>query len=882
MRVVVDAQVEWHFFMTLYPLFKEALPRGDGRSGDRELQNAITTIRHNLRKIPLQVQQGELNQDLSDADFDTFLRALHSLLALFEDLVEGVAQPPCTFDAAVQQEQTLPSLYPKLTALEERLQKLKLDAGEIDDWYPSTEYPSEGLRELVQYVKFHDYTSIATRIREFNATIHNVLQGSLAVSDGDLGNVASLRDDEIDFIRRACHVNLLSSSLFTLLSNRTGACSKAHNARMHLSGFLDPELNIDLFVAGCDEQSWHLTSCRRTLHRPTVCNYISHDVFLEAEPADSPAKRIQIAFDNDSMWEDVNDGGLIEPHVAPELPLSLRKLVFPGRDAPPPAWMTEDCEFEAEDHRIIEVILACSLFHLNASHWIRTGWDMDNILISPTPGAQNPLNRWKPYTACPLELSPLSPSNSNDDILSFGLLIMEMEAKKPLPTDTATDWVTGLPSKDSLLQKVLIDWKRKLEDGYQQIGTACLRFRELVQKFYHPALPDEMKRTAAIYKYILIPLHRLVTQRHCSTSQLFCSFPTPYDSATAPSLRSMNQTWNSNSKLVLFDGDSRSHDPREISNAAVFIQAIRPFIQKVRDLEDSSPSLPSWAPWRADKIRIAIIDTGIDDEDTLIETALENGRIKDCQGFVGDPGDHQDLQGHGTHVTRLILGMAPAAELYIAKISDSKSIAAADFTRISEASSPAIKWAHETKKVHIISMSFGLEHNNRNAEIDVAISNALKSGTTIFAAAANSGGNEKRAYPAKRSGVICIHASDGLGNDGKISPSHLPKKDNFSTLGISIKSKWKGGDVLISGTSFATPVAVSMAADVLEFSRYRCRLSEHEQQYLYSYDGVCEILRLMSTERQQYDYIMPLHLWNSKSPNADSEIATKITEIARQ
>lgn len=105
MRIIVDAQVEWHFFTDLYPLFKEALPQVKRLSieerRDLRIQNAITTIRHNLLAIPLRLQQVQLNQDLSDADFITFLRALHSLLTLFERLVEGgVAQHAHNPDAA--------------------------------------------------------------------------------------------------------------------------------------------------------------------------------------------------------------------------------------------------------------------------------------------------------------------------------------------------------------------------------------------------------------------------------------------------------------------------------------------------------------------------------------------------------------------------------------------------------------------------------------------------------------------------------------------------------------------------------------------------------------------------------------------------------------
>lgn len=183
----------------------------------------------------------------------------------------------------------------------------------------------------------------------------------------------------------------------------------------------------------------------------------------------------------------------------------------------------------------------------------------------------------------------------------------------------------------------------------------------------------------------------------------------------------------------------------------------------------------------------------------------------------------------------------------------------------------------------MVSMSFGLEKRDR--DIDKAISIAFKQGITMFAAAANDGGNRPRAYPSNKHGsVICVHASDGLGNVGKISPSPVKKEDNFSTLGISIQSKWKEAPVTMSGTSFATPIAVALAANVLEFARYKCLLDEYEQQCLYQFNGVRKILQLMSDERDGYDYITPLHLWKSKSCNNKSEddkIAREITDIAR-
>lgn len=171
------------------------------------------------------------------------------------------------------------SQYPKLTALKNLLQKSKSDPTaadvesiEADDWYASAEYSTDLLLELARHIKFHgsttllNYQSMSKEIQYFNSTVENIFRGSLGDLDGDLGNVALLGDDEIDFIRRAHHLDLLSSSLFTFLANST-TCSKAHTARIHLSGFLDPEFNFDLLIAACEEKYWHFAKCRRSEFR---------------------------------------------------------------------------------------------------------------------------------------------------------------------------------------------------------------------------------------------------------------------------------------------------------------------------------------------------------------------------------------------------------------------------------------------------------------------------------------------------------------------------------------------------------------------------------------------------------------------------------------
>jgi hypothetical protein len=173
-----------------------------------------------------------------------------------------------------------------------------------------------------------------------------------------------------------------------------------------------------------------------------------------------------------------------------------------------------------------------------------------------------------------------------------------------------------------------------------------------------------------------------------------------------------------------------------------------------------------------------------------------------------------------------------------------------------------LRWAGGTGSADcnadIVTISFGLG-NCDIPQIRREIDNLVGKRKLIFAAASNGGGNGTRAYPARNDGVFAIHATKGLGERSRLSPPRLKGSafDNFATLGEAIDSRWKDSDITISGTSFATPVAAAIAANVLEFSRRALIANDDHPEFFDSYQGMGTLFRCLKDKVDGYDYLKP-------------------------
>lgn len=115
----------------------------------------------------------------------------------------------------------------------------------------------------------------------------------------------------------------------------------------------------------------------------------------------------------------------------------------------------------------------------------------------------------------------------------------------------------------------------------------------------------------------------------------------------------------------------------------------------------------------------------------------------------------------------------------------------------------------------------------------------------------------------------------------KFSPYLQPVaiRDNFATLGVAVPFRSKGNDVWKSGTSFAVPLAVDFAADILEFAKYRCNnLKSRKLKILHRKQCMQAVFRQMAEERDGYDFIHPVSLWKDWHDVRTEQQAAKAIE----
>jgi subtilisin family serine protease len=228
---------------------------------------------------------------------------------------------------------------------------------------------------------------------------------------------------------------------------------------------------------------------------------------------------------------------------------------------------------------------------------------------------------------------------------------------------------------------------------------------------------------------------------------------------------------------------------------------------------DESFMFPTWDISTGEGVKVAILDTGIDESHSDLSSRVAGG-----EDFTGT-GSYSDDNGHGTHVSGTVAaiysnnigvyGVAPSASLYAVKVLSSSGSGTLDWIIA------GIQWAIDND-IDIINMSLGTSSDMQSLED--ACNRAYEEGILIVAAAGNSGnkpGNRDTVeYPGGYASVIAVAASDS--NDARASFSSTGPDVELIAPGVSILSTVPGGGyAYYSGTSMASPHVAGVAALVL-------------------------------------------------------------------
>lgn len=222
-------------------------------------------------------------------------------------------------------------------------------------------------------------------------------------------------------------------------------------------------------------------------------------------------------------------------------------------------------------------------------------------------------------------------------------------------------------------------------------------------------------------------------------------------------------------------------------------------------------SVPSvWHFTKGAGIKVAVLDTGVEQDHPDLEP-----NIIEAVDFTASSSGPRDTDGHGTHVAGIIaarangfgvIGVAPEAELYCAKVVDN------GFSQVKWIID-ALDWAIK-QKVDIISMS--LRMISYNKEFHDKIKEAINKHNIFVICASGDNGPflDTLEYPGKFPETIAVGAiKEGLGinhfsSRGELVDVVAPGEDILSTY-IN-KSYFK-----LSGTSMAAPFVSGIVALML-------------------------------------------------------------------
>ncbi|MEV0787110.1 type VII secretion-associated serine protease mycosin [Streptomyces sp. NPDC050423] len=223
-----------------------------------------------------------------------------------------------------------------------------------------------------------------------------------------------------------------------------------------------------------------------------------------------------------------------------------------------------------------------------------------------------------------------------------------------------------------------------------------------------------------------------------------------------------------------------------------------------------------WQDTRGKGVRVAVIDTGVDDTNPQLTSAVDGAAGADLLRGGGTDGT-VDQVGHGTKVAGIIaarprggtgfVGLAPEATIIPIRQNDERN--SGKDTTMAAAIDHAI-----AKGAGVINISQDTTRPlTEDSVLGRAVARAIGRDIVVVASAGNDGmdGRPKRTYPAAFDGVLAVAASDR--NNERAPFSQAGEFVGVAAPGVDIVSTVPGnGQCTDNGTSFSAPYVTGVAA----------------------------------------------------------------------
>lgn len=204
-------------------------------------------------------------------------------------------------------------------------------------------------------------------------------------------------------------------------------------------------------------------------------------------------------------------------------------------------------------------------------------------------------------------------------------------------------------------------------------------------------------------------------------------------------------------------------------------------------------------------VRVVIVDSGVETSHPWL-----SGRCKESYTVDGDkvrrlePGEPEDVMGHGTACAGRVLLAAPEAEIVSLRVFQGGLHAS------SEALVTALRWLRD-QPCHIVNLSLSTQRVERALDISLAIDDLWERDVSCISA---------RGYHAHGKAFPTFFANT-IGVDFRpLEPWRVEYQTRnlieFGAAGISVPVAWCGGSVrTVDGSSFAAPLVAGLAARIV-------------------------------------------------------------------